>query len=194
MHKIIEETRKFVFEKYSDYNGTFGPIFMKCVTEESIRLAAQNGDPDMNMPALVLGIYLHDIGRTITDSKEHATQGRKIAQSFFDMIGMKDRKIREIVFDCIQNHGSKATPTTKEGKLVQFIDKAVLIQPKILKLYYESLLKEHDREAAQQMIVNKLEKWYDSLGTRKHEIEDDYKKCLAYCSPSPPMTEISFIE
>lgn len=181
MQEIIDKTKKFVFDKYSKYNGKFGPQFMKIVTEESIKLAntLSNGK-DLNKSALLLGIYLHDIGRTITDSQEHTIEGKKIAEIFLKENGVKDKKILEIVFDCILNHGSKSHPITDEGKLVKFIDKAVLINPEIIKLYYESLLKEQDKTSAKQILSAKLEKWYSSLGNKKKEFKDRYEECLDY--------------
>lgn len=181
MQEIIDKSKKFVLDKYSKYNGKFGPQFMKIVTEESIKLAdTLSKGTDLNKPALLLGIYLHDIGRTITDSQEHTIEGKKIAESFLRDNNFKDENILKIVFDCILNHGSEAKPTTNEGKLVQFIDKAVLINPRILKLYYESLLKEKDKSSAKQIISSKLEKWYTSLGNKKQEFKDKYNKCLDY--------------
>jgi HD superfamily phosphodiesterase len=140
VQEIIDKSKKFVLNKYSKYNGKFGPQFMKFVTEESIKLAdTLSKGTDLNKSALLLGIYLHDIGRTVTDSQEHTIEGKKIAESFFKDNHFKDERILEIIFDCILNHGSEARPTTNEGKLVQFIDKAVLINPKIISNILSSL-------------------------------------------------------
>lgn len=181
VQEIIEKTRMFVLEKYSKYNGKFGPVFMKMITEESIDLANKIKEgTNLNELALLLGIYLHDIGRVITDEEEHTIEGKKIAEIFLNENGVKDPKILEIVFDCILNHGSKAHPTSEEGKIVQFIDKAVLINPKIIKIYFELLLEKNDKNTAKETALTKLEKWYNSLDSRKKEFENQYKECLEY--------------
>lgn len=181
MQEIIDKTKKFVFDKYSKYNGKFGPQFMKIVTKESVKLAYRlSKNNNLNKSALILGAYLHDIGRITTDSQEHTTEGKKIAETFLRNNNVKDEKILEIVFDCILNHGFKARPTTNEGKIIQFIDKAVLINPEIIKVYYYSVLKEKDKITAKQIILTKLEKWYNSLGDKKQEFKDEYKECLDY--------------
>ncbi len=106
MQEIIEKAKIFVLEKYSKYNGKFGTQFMKIATEDSIKLAHKlSEDINLNKSALLLGIYLHDIGRTITDNEEHTIEGKKIAEIFLRENGVKDKETLEIVFDCILNHG-----------------------------------------------------------------------------------------
>ena len=181
MQEIIEKARLFVLEKYSKYDGKFGPSFMKIATEESIKLANKlSTGSKLNKFALLLGIYLHDIGRVITDSEEHTVEGKKIAETFLRENGVKDKEILRVVFDCVLNHGSKAHPVTNEGKLVQFIDKVVLINPRIIKIYFESLLENNDKKTAQKITLDKLNKWYNSLGNRKIEFKEKYEECLNY--------------
>jgi HD superfamily phosphodiesterase len=179
VQEIIEKTKKFVLEKYSKYDGKFGPQFMKIATIDSIKLANELSENiNLNKTGLLLGIYLHDIGRIITDTEEHTIEGKKIAEIFLIDNGIRDEETFKIVFDCILNHGSKASPITIEGKLVQFIDKAVLINPELIKIYFESLLKNNDKKTTKEIVIDKLDKWYTSLGERKNDFIKLYNECL----------------
>lgn len=181
MQELVERARLFALEKYSTYTGKFGPQFMQVATEESITLALKySKGMNLHMPALLTGIYLHDIGRTVTHDEKHAIEGKKIAEAFLAKNCVLNKRFIGIVLDCVLNHGSDARPTTKEGELVQFIDKAVLINSRIVRVYFEFLCKDNDITMAQTVVIAKLNKWYNTLGCRKVEFENEYKFCMNY--------------
>ncbi len=179
MQKLIEKARKFAIKEYTNYNGKFGSEFMIALTGECVKLAEELADESMDKTALIIGTYLHDIGRTITDGPEHAAEGAKIAKDFLKK-NNADEQTKTIVLDCILNHGSSAEPKTAEGKLLQFIDKAALINIGILQIYIKKLAETMTEEEAMQKAMESLDKWYNRLGDRKAKVKKEYKACKEY--------------
>ncbi len=179
MKLIIKKTRSFVVQSFSDNPSKFGSKFMILMADECVKLADELGkNKNLNLSALKIGIYLHDIGRTITDDKDHNIEGKKIAEKFLAEIGVNDEEILNIVFDCALNHGSDANPITKEGEFMKFLDKAVLINPKLIKIYYDLVRSEIDEEVAKEKVMLKLDKWYNSLTEKNIGLEKSYKECI----------------
>lgn len=92
--------------------------------------------------------WLHDVGRSI-QSEGHAKLSLKLAEKEFE-------NLDPIIVDCILNHGSKALPNTKEGKIFQLCDKLSVFTPEYLKIIFEK--KENPKEFLEKMLekINKL--------------------------------------
>ena len=90
-------------------------------------LLAEN--KEVNIKALKITAWLHDIGRVDDGDLEHPAKSLELAKNQF-------KKIDEIIEDCIINHAAKSKPKTKEGRLFQLADKLSLLSPQ---LFIESL-------------------------------------------------------
>ena len=178
--QLIYQAKQLAKIEFSRYTGKFGSAFMIAMTEECIFLANRYAEKDMNKSALLIGIYLHDIGRIVTDEDDHTLESAKIAERFLKENEIEDSELKEIVLDCCLNHGSKATPKTKEGKLMQFIDKAALINKRMIQLYIKTLSQTLSEQIAIAKAKEKLEQWHNKLGERKEELKKEYMECKKY--------------
>ena len=70
--------------------------------------------------ALIIGSWLHDIGRT-ESIKGHAGISLRMAEEKFGKLPLK-------IKDCIINHGNSGKPLTEEGKIIQLADKLSIAQ------------------------------------------------------------------
>ena len=178
---IIKDIKLFAIQKFKEYDGKFGSEFMIAATEECIKLIERfSYGQQINKNALIIGAYLHDIGRVVTDGPYHNLKGAEIAEAFFEDNNIDDEEIRNIVLDCVLNHGSNATPKTEEGKIMQFVDKAVLVDVKIVRIYLKKLTEKLSKEEAVKKAKEKVDKWYNSIGPKKPLFDDQYHKCIKF--------------
>ena len=175
MKELIRACEIFVMKTYKQYQGKFGSNFMILVTKKMINIILEENPKHVNVNALILGAYLHDIGRVKDDSEQHTFEGVKIALKFFKSMNFDDKYTINIVKDCILNHGSSAKPLTKEGELVQKLDKIVLIDKDVVSIYMAQLNKKLSLNEAMLAARSKLEKWFTSLS-----YEDQSKYRLKY--------------
>ncbi|MBS3128448.1 hypothetical protein J4410_04855 [Candidatus Woesearchaeota archaeon] len=64
--KLVTKAKQFSEEEFAHYYGKFGSAFMLEMTRQCVLMAEEKGGK-LNMPALLTGIYFHEVGRTITD-------------------------------------------------------------------------------------------------------------------------------
>lgn len=179
MQELIEEARQLSTAEFAKYNGKFGSAFMLTMTEICVQMASQVDEP-INKDALIIGAYLHDIGRNVTDGPEHNTEGATIVRQFFADHPTVDETTKKIVIDCTLHHGSTATPETREGQIMQFIDKASLINRKIIHLYVDRLMKKMPESQACEEALQKVQGWWVALGDRKEELRQEFELCVDY--------------
>ncbi|MBU1975968.1 MAG: hypothetical protein KKG59_06200 [Nanoarchaeota archaeon] len=126
--------------------------------------------------------YLNDVGRVVSDDKDHANWSAKIAEKFMDENGLVDFGTRKVVIDCCLNHGRDANPTTPEGKLMRLMDKAALIDPKIVEAYKTILENKFSYEAVMEKVKVSLDKWYEFCKDSGFVDEMKYRDCLKILS------------
>ena len=176
---LVESARRIAEQLYANHKGELSGRLMivhaNCCAEMGRELA--NG---LDVDALMIGGYLHDVGRTVSDDENHTVEGAKIVERFFKEHNVDNGRLKDVVIDCTLNHGSKAKPTTKEGKLMQFIDKAALINVKIMQVLLEDFAKTATSEEARANAKQKLEGWFKKLGENQKRVAQSHKECIAF--------------
>lgn len=154
---MIEFVKDYVKSQFLSYKGKFTGAQMFVAAEITAKelLRHYNGEYSA---ALVLGAYLHDVGRVRSDEKDHVQHSAAMAMEMLK--GKISPEELDIVIDMCLNHGRKSLPKTLEGQLIKSLDKL----PFILMEY--------------PLSVNKLIELYDTLGDYKEFYYTEYKKRL----------------
>lgn len=118
----------------SSYSAEFNITHtLRCVelVKKYGKKAIDDGE-SLNLEALEIGAYLHDIGRIFDDDTHPQKSAQFIEKEF------SDYPYKEILIDCALNHGRNGNPQTKEGAIMQFVDKPSLLHIPTLKIIFES--------------------------------------------------------
>ena len=160
----IDETKKFCLEKAETYDGKLGKelLIQMMLSIEKKAIEHCKLDLSFNKDAFLVGIYFHDIGRIISDGSDHPEKGYDLFQESFEK-EFNEEELK-IIKDCCLNHGSSANPETKEGKLLQILDKSIVFEPEVMVVVLKKLmLKHNDWNVAFEEFLKKMNKWYGKI-------------------------------
>lgn len=109
---------------------------------------------------LMLSVWLHDIGYSVEDCKDHAVLSYEITKNFLEKRNYPPEKI-ERVLHCIRSHRCKdVLPETFEAKFFACADSASHFTDKV---YIKILHKEKLRQGEKTIALEKLERDYRDL-------------------------------
>ena len=146
MIEIIKKSEKFLklnLKKLSLLYRKWYYLHSKYVARASLDI-----NPKIDRNIISIAGWFHDIAKIKSD-REHAKRSAKIAEKFLK--GKIENIKLKIILDCIENHGTKDKPKTKEGKIFQSADKLAIFYPELRKFIKKNLgdkklkemLKEH---------------------------------------------------
>lgn len=171
---LIQEGRAYCLSACRRYSGKLGAALLTqlLLSMEKLALEQIREDPCLHAEGLLLGIYFHDVGRTIGDGDDHGQHSYTLFEQ--QLAGRCDPSTGNIVRDCCLNHGSKAAPQTREGALVQELDKTVVFEPEVmLTILAAELRAGRSLPVAYRALLGKLEKWLgkipDAAQRRRHQ-------------------------
>ena len=179
-HELVAKAHVAMQQMFAAHDGKLSGRIMTIHAERCASMGRDMGARQgLNVDALMIAGYLHDVGRTINDDESHTLEGAKIVELFFQEHNVHDATLKDIIIDCTLNHGSKAKPMTQEGKLMQFIDKAALIDVSVISVLIEEFSKSMPLQKAREKAKQKLESRYRKIGDNRDTVQRSYEECLS---------------
>lgn len=157
MNEMIEFVKDYVKSQFLAYNGKFSGTQMFEAAQITANELLRHYKGEYST-ALVLGAYLHDVGRVKSDAKDHVRYSAEMATELLQ--GKISSQELDIVIDMCLNHGRNSSPTTDEGSLIKALDKLPFI-------LMESLNN-----------ADKLTELFNTLGIYKEFYQLEYTKQL----------------
>ncbi|HAV11128.1 MAG TPA: hypothetical protein DCX32_01100 [Candidatus Moranbacteria bacterium] len=149
-----QKAKQFALEIFSQIESEadrdFRVFHAKAVAKTA--LALSEGDKTVDREVLEMGGWLHDIGYVECEDR-HAERGIAILEREGVIVSDK-------VADCVQNHGSKGKPRTKEGKYLQMADKISFINPGIFEILMKrnnGKLKDEELDFLERMLSGAMD-------------------------------------
>ena len=125
MSKIVEDSKKYFFNKISKYKeDPYGLLNYVPEVEKWSKYMLKKYK-DANRDVVLASSSLHDIGHYPLQRKEdHAVIGEKISKSFLKNKKIREEKVGQILH-CIRAHRCRdVMPNSIEAKIVAFSDSA----------------------------------------------------------------------
>ena len=119
----IEEAEKFAIEKFDgmdEMKKEMNLIHVECMIQ-AIREMVEGEDLDVDK--LIALAWVHDVGKVEKDDSSHPEVSVEILEK-------EGFELDETDKDCILNHGSSKSPTTKEGIIFRACDGLAVLSPK----------------------------------------------------------------
>ncbi|MDP3728788.1 MAG: HD domain-containing protein [bacterium] len=163
------KSKEYCIEKFKKYKGKLGKklLIQMMLSIEKKAIQIQQKKEEFNLEPLLIGIHFHDLGRVISDGDDHPELSYKLFLEFKKEEKYSAQEL-EIIKDCCLNHGSKATPITEEGKLLQILDKSIVFEPEIIVIVLEKIMeKEGSWKKGYEQFIIKMNKWHNKIPDKK---------------------------
>lgn len=184
MDEVIIKAAKLASDSFGNDKHAMLWYHTKTVLKISLAIFSKYFSNDnLNRDAMIIGCYLHDIGMP-KSKKNHPEMAKDMAEEFFKENKIKDKKLKEIVFDIILNHDTEGRPTTKEGLIVCSANNISLLdEATVLQMLYQSHKDKSLLEASNEL-RNEIELKYLSvpLMEAKKFANQRYKKMMSVLS------------